>query len=140
MNSHVYFTLIGNDFDPNILTNQLNLSPNNSWRKGDKGKYNPNLKYSCWEYGTNEEIEGIWMDKAVDKIISKLNSKIEVINKLKKDYNLKSVLRIIMYIDMNEENSTPALGHSLVTIKFLYESSTTTDVDIYRFDSSNDKT
>ena len=43
-----------------------------------------------------------------------------------------------MYIDTNEKQSTPALGHDLKTIEFLYR--TKTDVDIYRFNSSNDET
>jgi hypothetical protein len=38
--------------------------------------------------------------------------------------------------DTNEEQSTPALGHDLKTVEFLYRTQTTTAVDIYRFNSA----
>jgi hypothetical protein len=35
-------------------------------------------------------------------------------------YNLESVLEIVMYIDTDEKQSTPVLGHDLKVIEFLY--------------------
>jgi hypothetical protein len=49
------------------------------------------------------------------------------------------VLEIVLYIDVNEEASAPSLGHDLRTINFLYRTQTRTDVDIYRYDSREDK-
>jgi hypothetical protein len=45
-----------------------------------------------------------------------------------------------MYVDTNEEQWTPALGHDLRTIEFLYKTKTITDVDIYKFNSRHNKT
>ena len=47
--------------------------------------------------------------------------------------------QIVMYIDINEEKSTSALGHDLRIIEFLYKTNTVTDVDIYRFDSRENR-
>lgn len=76
----------------------------------------------------------------VEEIVNKLFDKIEIINELKSQYNLYSLLEIVMYVDTNEEQTTPSLGHDLKTIEFLYRTQTETDIDIYRFNSAIDKT
>ena len=76
------------------------------------------------------------VDRLVDEVINKLFDEIEIINELKSQFKLDSILEIVMYIDTNEEQSTPALGYDLKTIEFLYRTQTTTDVDIYRFNSA----
>ena len=134
--SHVYFALQGDDFDPDEVTNSLGIEPTDAWKKGDKGKYLPNQKYSCWKWSTGTGREKIFIDTLVDEVIEKLKSKVEVINNLKEKYHLASVLEIVMYIDTNPEESTPALGHDLKTIQFLYLTQTITDVDIYRYNSA----
>jgi hypothetical protein len=73
----------------------------------------------------------------VDEIISRLNDKIDIINQLKDEFQLDSVIEIVLYIDTNPYQSTPAIGHDLNTIEFLYRTKTKTDIDIYRFNSSN---
>ncbi len=135
-NSYIYFALKGGDFDPEIVTNMLGIKPTVTWRKGDKGIYNPKMKYSCWELSTEKGKESIFLDNLVTEIVEQLYDKIEIINKLKRDLDLTSVLEIVMDIDTNEEQSTPAFGHDLRTIEFLYKTKTTTDVDIYRYDST----
>lgn len=133
-NSCVYFVLKGDDFDPKEITNNLG-EPTEVWRKGDKGKYNPSLKYSCWKISTIKGKEYIEIDKLVNEIVELLFDKIEKINELKQKLKLNSVLEIVMDIDINPNQSTPALGHNLKTIEFLYKTRTETDVDIYRFNS-----
>jgi hypothetical protein len=41
-------------------------------------------------------------------------------------------LKIVLDIDIHPDKSTPAIGHDLNTIDFLYRTLTITDVDIYR--------
>ncbi|MBI1288397.1 MAG: DUF4279 domain-containing protein [Flavobacteriales bacterium] len=134
---NVYFVLKGADFDPNELTKRLGIEPTNCWKKGDKGKYNPFMGYSCWELSTQGVAEPLPIDKLVGKIISHLNEKIETINQLKNEFDLYSVLEIVLYIDTNPEVSTPELRHSLSTIEFLCRTGTILDVDIYRYDSTD---
>ena len=135
-NSYVYFALQGDDFDSGIVTDSIRIKPTATWRKGDKGNYNPKMKYSCWKLSTEKGKESIFLDNLVSEIVDQLYGKIEIINKLKRDLDLTSVLEIVMDVDTNQEQSTPALGHDLRTIEFLYKTKTTTDVDIYRYDST----
>lgn len=133
----VYFALTGDNFDPQIVTERIGITPTQYWEKGDKGKYKQNLAYSCWKLSTDQGKEYVLVDSLVDEVIEQLFDKIEIINELKMQFNLDSVLEIVMYIDTNEKQSTPALGHDLRTIEFLYRTQTKTDVDIYRFNSAN---
>jgi hypothetical protein len=134
-NTYVYFALKGDDFDPREITRQIGIDPTSSWRKGDQGKYNPMIKNSCWQLSTEKGKEYIEVDKLVNEIVTKLISKIDVINKIKHQFHLESVMEVVLDIDINPEVSTPAIGHDLQTIEFLYKTKTITDVDIYRFDS-----
>ena len=134
--SYVYFALQGDNFDPDEVTIALGIEPTDSWKKGDKGQYILNQKYSCWKWSTGKGKEAIFIDTLVGEVIERLKDKVEVINNLKEKHNLTSVLEIVMYIDTNSEESTPALGHDLKTIEFLYLTQTTTDVDIYRYNSA----
>lgn len=138
--SYVYFALTGDNFDTDEVTSKIDISPTDSWRKGDKGKYKPILEFASWRLSTDKGQEYIQIDKLVDEIVSKLFDKIEIINDLKRKFQLDSVLEIVLYIDTNEDSSTPALGHDLRTIEFLYRTGTTTDIDIYRFNSAINET
>ncbi len=135
-NSYVYFALKGDSFDTDEVTNRLGIKPTDSWRKGDKGFYKSAVEFAMWRLSTDKGKEYIQIDNLVDEIVSQLYDKIEIINDLKKQFKLDSVLEIVLYIDTNEDNSTPALGHDLKTIEFLYKTNTTTDIDIYRFNSA----
>ncbi|MDP4271249.1 MAG: hypothetical protein Q8909_14185, partial [Bacteroidota bacterium] len=64
--------------------------------------------------------------------------RIEIINELKADFNLRSILQIVLDIDVNPVESTLSLGFNQNIIRFLYLTNTVIDVDIYRF-SSTDK-
>ena len=134
-NSYVYFALSGDDFDPKIITDKIGITPTSSWRKGDKGEYG-HQKYSTWQLSTAKGQEYFDIDKLVDEIVNKLFDKIEIINDLKRELKIYSVIDIIIDIDINPDISTPALGHELRTIEFLYKTETITDVDIYRFNSA----
>lgn len=136
--TYVYFALNGNDFDPQVLTDKLGIIPTSAWKKGDKGKYKPSLSFSHWELSTEKGKEYIMVDRLVDEIVQRLYDKIDSINELKNQYALDSVLEIVLYIDTNDEKTTPALGHDLKTIEFLYLTQTRTDVDIYRFNSARE--
>ncbi len=134
-NSYVYFALTGNDFKPQYITKKLGIEPSEFWRKGDKGKHNPSLKFSCWKISTKKGEEYFEIDNLVNEIVELLFDKIDEINELKQKLELTSVLEIVMDIDINPDQSTPTIGHNLKTIEFLYKTRTETDVDIYRFNS-----
>ena len=138
--SYVYFALTGDNFDTDEVTRKIGITPTDSWRKGDKRKFSPILEFASWKLSTDKGKEYILIDNLVDEIVSKLFDKIEIINDLKRRFQLDSVLEIVLDIDTNEAVSTPALGHDLRTIEFLYRTGTTTDIDIYRFNSARNET
>jgi hypothetical protein len=135
-NSYVYFAFQGDNFDPNDVTTELGISPTDSWQPGEPGRYSQQQKYSCWQLKSTS-VELLDMDKLVNEVVSQLSSKIELINSLKEHHSLDTILEIVMYIDINEEQSTPYLGHNSEVINFLYRTGTTTDIDIYRYNSTN---
>ncbi len=138
-NSRVYFALKGEDFKPAEITARLGIKPTTTWQKGDKGQYDSQLKFSSWQLETEEGKEPLWIDQLVTEVITKLEDRAETILQLKQEFGLESVLAIVLYVDVNEDESTPALGHDLRTINFLYRTQTRTDVDIYRYDSRGDE-
>lgn len=138
-NTYVYFALTGDNFDSQIVKERIGVTPTEKWNKGDKGKHIPTIDYSCWKLSTDKGKENIMVDSLVDEVIGQLFDKIEIINELKYQFDLDSVLEIVMYIDTNEEQSTPALGHDLKKIEFLHRTQTKTDVDIYRFNSAKNE-
>jgi hypothetical protein len=136
--SYVYFRLIsGDDFDPAIITQKIDLKPTKIHRKNDliTGS-NVRKKISDWNLHTKKSEDNILIDELVDELVLKLWNKIDIINELKREFNLSSILEIVLYFDCNDEVSTPAIGHNLKTIEFLYKTATETDVDIYRYNSS----
>jgi|SRR5688500_4613043 len=133
--SYVYFALKGDDFDPNEITRQIGFEPTKSFRKGDKGEYISATKFSMWSFSTVAGKEDIYIDNLVEEIVNQLFDKIEIINMVKAQYELNSILQIVVWIDTNDESSTPAIGHDLRTIEFLFRTGTVTDVDMYKFNS-----
>lgn len=138
-NSRVYFALKGENLKPAEITVRLGIEPTTTWQKGDKGQYTSQLKFSSWQLETEEGKEPLWIDQLVTAVIAKLEDRAETILQLKQEFGLESVLAIVLYVDVNEDESTPALGHDLRTINFLYRTQTRTDVDIYRYDSRGDE-
>lgn len=137
-NSYVYFSLSGNDFDPEDVTTELGIEPSQTQKKGEKGNYIKASKFSYWKLQSNI-VDNIFLDNLVEDIVSILGKKIDEINRLKEKFGLSSRIQVVMYVDTNEEVSTPALGHSEKVIEFLYRTNSATDVDIYRFDSNSEE-
>jgi len=87
--SYVYFALKGDDFDPSIITERLEIKPSDSWKKGFKRTPNaPELKFSSWMLSTVPGKENIFIGELVNKIINELEDKIDEIIKLKEEFNL----------------------------------------------------
>ncbi|MFN5417550.1 MAG: DUF4279 domain-containing protein [Flavobacteriia bacterium] len=133
--TQVYFALSGESFDPFEISKRLKVLPTESWKKGDRGKYNPSLKNSGWIYSSKIGSEYIEISKLINEFVRKFENNIEILIDLKNEFNLTSVLEIVLDIDINPSQTTPALFLDLKTIEFLSTTKTTFDVDIYRFSS-----
>jgi len=134
--SYVHFSFTG-EFDPDEITKEIGVSPTKKWFKGELTKYRKSgARYSLWEISTKIGVEYLDMNKLVSEIISKLKGKEDIILEIKEKFGAYSLLQIKMDIDINDEQSTPFIGHDNNTIEFLYKTKTETDIDIYRFNSA----
>ncbi|MDI9310250.1 MAG: DUF4279 domain-containing protein [Limnohabitans sp.] len=131
--TYVYFALKGENFDFNLITDRLGIQPTEVSNVGEQGRYTSSLSFGSWILSTERGKEDIFIDNLINEIVDKLFGKIDIINELKKKFQLESVLEIVMYVDVNEEVSTPALNYNLKAIEFLFKTQTVVDVDIYRF-------
>ncbi|MCB2410299.1 DUF4279 domain-containing protein [Hymenobacter lucidus] len=137
--SYVYFSLQGADFDPDEVTTRLGITPTKTWRKGDQKSYGIPRQNTAWIWETARGTEPIWINTLVDEVLSTFEAKADIIMELKHTLQLESMLCIILYIDRNEDESTPSVGHDLRTISFLYHTQTTTDIDMYHYNSAENE-
>ena len=138
--SYAWFDFTGEGLEPAEITARLGIEPTEAWKKGDKHRNGFHYRrFSRWYWASTRGQEPIWIDKLVDEVIDKFQDKVDVINDIKQRFKLESTLQIILYIDTNQNYSTPALGHDLRTIDFLYRTQSTTDVDIYRYNSRGEE-
>jgi len=134
--SYVYFAFKG-DFDPNLITKRIGIHPTTIWKKGEKtDNLRKEYTFSFWALSTEVGKEGLDMDKLVKEVIDQLKGKEVLIMDLKTELSASSILQIKMDIDMNEEASTPFIGHDHETIEFLFRTKTETDIDIYTYNSN----
>lgn len=130
--SYVYFALMGDVFDMENVTSKLEIVPTEVWKKGDAGRYRKELDFSCWKLCSKKNIDQLFVADLVNEVVGQLFDKIDAINELKQQYGLQSILEVVLYVNTNEDESTPSLGFDSKTIEFLYRTNTEVDVDIYR--------
>ncbi|MBP6656033.1 MAG: DUF4279 domain-containing protein [Propionivibrio sp.] len=129
----VYFALKGDDFDPDAFTIQSGLTPTKVYRKGEPGKYVEEYKFGLWEISTGRIANDVLLiDELADQLISRIEGSADCIASAVAESGLYAVLEVVLYISMDEELSTPALGFSSKTIAFLHRVGAEIDVDIYR--------
>lgn len=131
--ARVYFSLNGDDFDPNAVTRFLGIEPTSTKCKGKNDVFGRVIKHSSWQFSTknivNEYIDIFEMTKT---IINKLKPKKELINQAKSRFNITPKLEVVLWFSPNEDCSTPAIGFEVDTIKFLGEIGAFIDIDTYK--------
>lgn len=67
--------IMGNNFDPNLISNILSLKATDSWREGEPSKeFNTLKKYDCWAYSISDK-ESFTNDKLWNEIYDIFNKK-----------------------------------------------------------------
>jgi hypothetical protein len=129
-NVKLEFIIVGDDFDPEIITDKLLLTPSHYWKNGDKIKNKDKLRtYSCWSIGTDYE-ESLDINNQLEKIISTLKTKKTELGELKKRYELDYRFEFVINVENNEK---PAMSLNLDVIEFAYEIKAEFDFDLYVF-------
>lgn len=116
-------------FDTTELTNILNIQPTSV-----KIKKDPTPKSSSWDYCV-EAGNDLDLEKHLDHLVKIFDSKIELINRVKKEQNLETVIQFVIDIDTHPESSTPYFSLNHEVIEFLYNTGTEMDYDLYKYDS-----
>ncbi len=128
----VYFALDGDNFEPDELTQFLEIEPTSVMRKGSNipDKLPPK---SSWELST-ENVVNNYIDvfDMATSIIEQLKPKKKMILDAINRFNLSPRLEVVLWFSVNEEHSTPAIGFEVDTIKFLGEIGAFIDIDTYK--------
>ena len=125
---YTYFRITG-DFEPDELSNLLELTPSQSWRVGDAGRVaGTAYEYSVWEYGICEEYDVIVANQMM-KTIHDLLPKIDILREIRERFSVELSLEIVPSICAGEIN--PCLAPNREVIEFCYLTKTDIDIDLY---------
>ena len=128
-NNYLYFSFDSDYFDTDVITAELEIEPTSIKIKKDTVP-----KSTSWSYriDAGQEID---LETPLDKLVTLFESKIEEINRLKKELGLTTRLQFVIDIDINPEASTPYFGLNKRTINFLSKTETEVDFDVYKADT-----
>lgn len=124
---YTYFKIIGN-FSPDTVSELLGVVPDKFWKIGDKRKNGTEYDFAGWIAGTCREYE-IETDKQMMKTLAPLLSKIDILNKIRRQYDVDYVLEVVPSVCTEE--STPCLSPSLEVMRFCCATETSIDIDLY---------
>ena len=83
---YTYFKIVG-DFDPDIATARLGLTPTNSWKIGDTRRNGSKFDFALWEYGRCSEYD-VLVENQMRKTISDLLDKTDILNQIRSEYDV----------------------------------------------------
>ena len=129
-NIQVEFRVIGDDFDPNEITSELNIVPTNVWKKGEKyfrGSKEHTKKYSYWGLSTGYE-ESLDVSTQLHKIINILIANKENLGHLKNQYGLDYRIDVVINV---ENSQSPALFIESEVIRLANDIGAEFDFDLY---------
>ncbi|ANC77525.1 hypothetical protein ABE65_012240 [Fictibacillus phosphorivorans] len=103
----VYFSLFGDDFPINVVTRRLEITPTESYKKGDSISTNSSLhrKETSWDYGTDYQ-NSLDVNEQLQQVMDQLRDKCSIINELQAEFGLASKIYIVIRM-VNEQ--APAL-------------------------------
>lgn len=138
MNTHnscyTYFKMVGN-FNPDDVSEILNLQPEKVWKIGDMRQNGTIYDFAFWSVGRCDEYE-TEVDKQMRKTISVLIDKVDLLNKIREDNDVFFYLEVVptIYID----DVYPCLAPSLDIIDFCHATRTEIDIDMYILNSEEE--
>ncbi|HWQ06523.1 MAG TPA: DUF4279 domain-containing protein [Feifaniaceae bacterium] len=129
-----YFKITG-DFDPDVVSEMLGLTPEKQWRIGDKRRGGRSeFEFASWKIGLCSEYDVI-VENQMHHTIRPLLPKIETLKEIKQKFNVYFTLEIVPWLFAGE--IAPCLAPSKEVIRFCYETDTSIDIDLYLFNSTD---
>ena len=130
---YTYFNIVG-DFDPDYVSELLTLKPEKVWRIGDARSNGTKYDFALWQIGRCDEYD-VDVANQMRKTISILLDKIEILNKIYKENDVKFCLEVVPNIYVDE--ITPCLSPTLDIIDFCHATRTEIDIDMYLYESED---
>ena len=122
-----YFVIVG-DFDPDIVSQVLNLPPDASRKKGDKRRGGSEYDSARWEFGRCSEYN-VYVSLQMRKTISALIDKVDLLKKIAEDNEVEFYLCVVP--EICEGEIAPCLAPDLDIIDFCHATRTKIDIDLY---------
>jgi hypothetical protein len=126
-NLMVEFSVIGENFNPDIITKELQIEPTEYYLKGDKSKRNTERKETCWYISTGY-VNTLYVSDVLSPILEKLKDKGEKLNDLKNQFDLTYKFFIVVKI---ENGQVPAIYLDSKVIEFANSVKAEFDFDMY---------
>jgi membrane-associated HD superfamily phosphohydrolase len=126
----VYFSLYGDEFPIDDITEKLEVIPTETYKKGDLIPNRSTARYrkeTSWDLGTDYQVS-LDVNNQIQQIINNLQNKSSIINEIKEAYSLECKFFIVVKI---EDGNTPALYLDKNIIKFAASIEAEFDIDLY---------
>ena len=130
---YTYFRISG-IFDPDEVSEKLNLTPEKTWKIGDLRRDGTKYNFATWEIGRCSEYD-FDTGNQMRKTILPLQNKIPLLNQIREENDVVLVLEIVPKIYAGD--SSPSLAPPLDVIDFCSATRTAIDIDLYVFDSED---
>jgi len=126
-NMMIDFSIIGDEFNPHLITEKLQIEPTEQYTKGDKNKLDFERQETCWSIST-DYVETMYISELIDKLLSKLASKRDILIHLKEELGLEFKFFIVINI---ENNNKPTIYLDKKIIEFANSLEAEFDFDLY---------
>ena len=125
----VEFSVYGDAFNPEVVTERLGITPRKYWHKGDTIKKGgiQKRKETCWIIGTEYE-ESLDTDEQLYKVLDLLERKAGLLKELREMYDLKFKIDIVVKV---ENRQPPSMTFGQRIIDFVHEINAWIDIDSY---------
>ena len=139
---YTYFKITG-DFDPDEVTAQLGLQPDECWKRGEpmlKGHASMRREgltyaFSAWTFGRCDEYDP-YVEMQMRRTIAPLLDKVNLLNRIREENDVEFCLVIVPNIYAGDIN--PCLAPPLDVIDFCHATRTQIDIDMYVYDSTDE--
>ena len=131
---YTYFKIVGN-FDPDDISELLNLTPEKYWKIGDLRRNGSKYDFALWEIGRCAEYD-LDISNQMRKSIAVLQDKIPILNHIRQKYDVSFLLEIVPTIYVGDID--PSIAPSLDIIDFCHATRTEIDIDYYVYNSEDE--
>lgn len=123
---YTYFRITGK-FNPDVITEQLGLQPNETWKIGDKRRNGTTYDFASWGFGYCDKYD-VHVENQMHTTIAPLLDKVDILNKIREEFDLAFTLEIVPTVYTG--STTPCLAPSMKVIDFCHSTKTEIDIDL----------